>query len=111
MFNAIANGKLEEVKTIQKNGYKLTKDLFTWAATCGDLDIMKWLETQGCPIDEYTYIAAAKYGDLDNVKWLHEHGCPCNIAVYIDSIKENEETLELVKLANCEVLQESIEKY
>jgi sarcosine oxidase delta subunit len=109
MFNAIANNKLDEVKKIHQNGYKLTRSLFNWSAICGNLEVMKWLHSEGCQFDEYTYISAAKNGDLEIIKWLHELGCPCNIGVYIDSIKENEETLELVKLVNCEVFDEAVE--
>ena len=100
--------KLDEVKKIHQNGYKLTRSLFNWSAICGNLEVMKWLHSKGCQFDEYTYISAAKNGDLEIIKWLHELGCPCNIGIYIDSIKENEETLELVKLVNCEVLNSFI---
>jgi hypothetical protein len=111
MFNAIANSKLDDVKKIHKMGYKLTKGLLNWATICGNLEIMKWLHGEGYSPDEYIHISAAKNGDLEIIKWLHELGCPCNIPIYIDSIRENEETLELVKLVNCVVLHEAIEKY
>jgi hypothetical protein len=103
MLKAIANDKLKEVKILHRNGHTLTTNLFTYAASCGSLDIMKWLHSQKCPFDVYTLIAASKYGDVENMRWLHEIECPCNVPVYIDSVCENKETMELVKLVNCPI--------
>lgn len=110
MFNAIANNKLDEVKMIHQNGYKLTTSLLNWATMCGNLEVMKWLYSEGCTPDVYIHISAAKTGDLEIIEWLHDLDCFCNIGVYVDSICENEETVELVKLVNCEVFNEYIKK-
>lgn len=108
MFDAIANGRLDDVKFIHENGYKLNESTFAWAALCGQLHIIKWLNNEGCPFDEYTHISAAKSCDLEIIEYMHDLSCPCRIPVYINSIRENEETLELVKMINCEVLNESM---
>lgn len=61
---------------LRRLGFKLSAQIFSKAARCGNLSCMKWLKENGCPWDQNTFASAAINRDLINMKWLLENGCP-----------------------------------
>jgi len=76
MINAVANGSIDVLEYLRKNGCDWNETACYAAAAHNQLDTLKYLHENGCPWDDTTFCVAAKCGHIDVLKYLHENGCP-----------------------------------
>ncbi|CAB1108101.1 unnamed protein product [Ectocarpus sp. CCAP 1310/34] len=73
---AAANGHLEVVQRVRRNGCAWTKDMCSQADKNGHLESLEWARNNGCPRDETTCSEAASGGHLDVLQLARSSECP-----------------------------------
>lgn len=76
--SAVENGQLKVLEWAKRNGIRLKRVLYFFAAKEGHLPVMKWLYQNGIKLTESVCELAAENGHLDILKWAVKYGCKIN---------------------------------
>lgn len=109
---AIMGGKLIMLKWLLKEGYKLDRLSFQYAALSDNIKFLVYIYNLcsydlSMPwFDEETCQAAAETGNLRNLKWLRKKNCPWDIRTTMTAFEnEHYDVLKWAIENNCEVEQ------
>lgn len=72
LTSAAADGDIDALVRLRKEGFLWSQDACYAAAAWGQLPTLKWLRANGCPWSKQTWYAAYSNGYLHILEWLYE---------------------------------------